>query len=52
MQYYEHNGKTCEILKTLNDGGNIDTADVGFMYLIKLSTGEIIESWPEELHKH
>ena len=49
-QYREHNGKTCVVLRKLLDAER--HSEVGDLFRIRLSTGEEIDAWPEELHEN
>ena len=44
----QHNGKTFEVLRPLTEK-EIDIKEVGPMYEIKLSTGEVIHAFEDEI---
>ncbi len=52
-EYTERNGQNCVVTQVFDhDDDNHDISEVGVMYEIKFeSDGEVIEAWPEELHK-
>jgi hypothetical protein len=46
-QYVKHIGKTFEVLSITPP--DKDNKEAGILYKIKLSDGEVIEAWPEEV---
>lgn len=48
-QYKEHNGKSFNILKEINEPTSDIDEECLPMYQIKLSDGVIIMAWPEEI---
>lgn len=49
VDYKKFNGRSFEILKE-KDPETYDYADVGPMYVIRLSSGERIDAYPEEIY--
>lgn len=48
-QYRHRDGEPCWLLG-LQDESKYDRAEVGDLYLIQFTDGEVIEAWPEEIY--
>lgn len=50
-QHKEHNGKRYELVRTVPIEEH-DILDVGPMFIVRVSTGETIQTFHDELHGH